>query len=492
VKWRRAAAVACDVAAFVLPLLVYAFSASSEPGEWDTAELQGVPYILGIAHPTGFPFYTLIGYAWSHVALLGTVAWRMNVMSGVAIAVACATGYALARRLGARRWIALPATLWFAFVNDVWAHAARAEAQDVALACETVAVYAFVRWMQGGRAGWFVASFALTGLGMAAHPQAVWLVPASIVGTLIARQRPSFGIAVKSVGALLAGIALYLYLPLRSAYVVAHNLDPTRVLANAGGGVFWNYNDPSTPSGLLAELTGKQSGAPSYFLSSLNPLHVQSTLWAFIQGFNQQYGTFALLVAFVGFLCWTKRDWRTALFACIACLAGLTFSVAYAAKEADIGRYQMLAWWLGVPMLSSAAPRWRKELWPALARIALAIFLLAGAGISLYQQRNFFKRVPGEGGRWVIDAVRPYVKSGDVLVAPWLDVTSLAYGAYVDRSLPGVIIVSDDRQRIWLYRPWARTHRVFVLANPQYTPVLPGTTFYKPLDDYHELLEVHP
>ena len=60
----RVARVLCGLAAFAVPAVAYVASVSHEPGSWDTAELQGVPYILGISHPTGFPFYVLLGFAW--------------------------------------------------------------------------------------------------------------------------------------------------------------------------------------------------------------------------------------------------------------------------------------------------------------------------------------------------------------------------------------------------------------------------------------------
>ena len=66
----------------------------------------------------------------------------------------------------------------------------------------------------------------------------------------------------------------------------------------------------------------------------------------------------------------------------------------------------------------------------------------------------------------MIDAVRPYVPPGSAIVTDWLDATSLAYGAYVDGSLPGRIIVSDDKLRVPLYQRWAKTRRVFVLVEP--------------------------
>ncbi|MBV9332861.1 MAG: DUF2723 domain-containing protein, partial [Candidatus Eremiobacteraeota bacterium] len=122
------------LAAFAIPAAVYIACAPIEPASWDSAELQGVPYILGITHPTGFPFYVLAGYVWSHALVLGSIAWRMNAMSGVAMAVASAAAYGVALEFGASAPVALLATLWFAFTQNVWVHAIRAEAQDLAVA----------------------------------------------------------------------------------------------------------------------------------------------------------------------------------------------------------------------------------------------------------------------------------------------------------------------------------------------------------------------
>ena len=139
----------------------------------------------------------LLGYLWSHVVAIGSVAFRMNAMSGVAIAITALAAYEVAREIGAGRWVALFATLWFAFTQNVWAHAARAEAQDLAVACEAIAIYAFLRWMRTGEARWFAGAFALCGLAMAAHPNALWLLPrvadrhaGRTAQTVVAARRP--------------------------------------------------------------------------------------------------------------------------------------------------------------------------------------------------------------------------------------------------------------------------------------------------------------
>ncbi len=476
--------------AFAVPAIVYAASASPEPASWDTAELQGVPYILGISHPTGFPFYVLLGYVWSHAFAFGSIAWRLNVLSGVAIAVACLAAYGVALEFGAGRPVALAATLWFAFTRNVWSHASRAEAQDIAVACATLAIYFFVRWMQGGRDGWFVAAFALAGLGMAAHPNALWVLPAFVVGALIARRRPSLRLLGGAVAVVVGALLLYAYLPLRSAYVVAHGLDPTATLAGAGGGIFWNYNDPRTPHGLAVELTGSETQTLSYFFASFNPLYLKDAVSAFVTGLHAEYGLIATILVFAGFVAAWRRDWRTTLVLALAATAALIFSVVYP-NESDVGRYRLLASWVAVPLLGALAPRPRRTL-EVLASAALAVFLSIGAGMAFDRHRAFFRHAPREGGRWVIDAVRPYVPPGAAIVTGWLDATSLAYGAYADLSLPGRIIVSDDTLRTKRYGPWAKNRRVFVLVNPHDVDALPGTRDVAKLDAYHELFEVEP
>ncbi|HZV76289.1 MAG TPA: DUF2723 domain-containing protein [Candidatus Babeliales bacterium] len=478
------------LAAFALPAIVYMASASPEPASWDTAELQGVPYILGITHPTGFPFYVLIGYVWSHAFAFSSVAWRLNVMSGVAIAAAGAAAYGVALEFGASPLVALLATLWFAFTQNVWAHAARAEAQDLAMACCALAVFAFVRWMRAGAGGWFAAAFALAGLGMAAHPNALWVLPAFVIGAIITKRRPSGRLAAGSLALLAAGLALYLYLPLRSSFVVAHGLDPASVLPGAGGGIFWNYNDPRTLHGFARELSGSESNAPAYFFASFNPLHLRAALAAFVASTYEQYGAIATLLLFGGFVAAWRRDWRATLVLVVACTAGLLFLVVYP-NEGDVGRYRLLASWLAVPLLGALTPQSARGS-STLLQGALIVFLGWGAVSAFERGSDLFNHPLREGGRWVIDAVRPYVRPGDIVVTGWLDATSLAYGAFVDGSLRGRVVVSDDELRIATYRQWAKNRRVFVLTDPRNVTELPGAHDYANLDPYHELYEVVP
>ncbi|MBV9057278.1 MAG: DUF2723 domain-containing protein [Candidatus Eremiobacteraeota bacterium] len=476
--------------AFLIPAVIYAASASHEPGSWDTAELQGVPFILGISHPTGFPLYVLAGYVWSHVVAVDTIAWRMNVMSGVAVGIACTAAYGVARLLGAARTTALGATLWCSVTPNIWSHASRAEAQDLAFMCAALAIYAMLRWMHGASTAWCVAAFALSGLGIAAHPNALWILPALILGAIVGRRRGTSGRrarapALLALAAFLAGIALYAYLPLRSSYLVAHNADPTQALAGAGGGIFWNYNDPRSLAGLARELSGSESQTPSYLLASLNPVHFFSALVAFVGETRAQYGIAGAIAIAVGVVLSWRRDWRVTLVLLLAGVTGLVFSVIYP-NESDVDRYRLLVPWIAVPFLCALAPRAARG-GRAVLHVAVVLAFLAAAAWNVQRHLSFFHHPSGEGGRWVIEAVRPYAATSDVIVTGWLDATSLAYGAYVDGTLPRRIIVSDNSLRLGLYRVWSQRRRVFVLVDPHDTKMLPGAQDFAKLDDYHEL-----
>jgi hypothetical protein len=67
--------------------VVYLFTVSPTVNFIDSGELTTALYEPGVAHPPGYPLYTLLGYVVSHV-LPGEVAWRVNLISAISAAVA--------------------------------------------------------------------------------------------------------------------------------------------------------------------------------------------------------------------------------------------------------------------------------------------------------------------------------------------------------------------------------------------------------------------
>jgi len=452
--------------AFLVPLGLYLASTGGYPAYWDTGELQTVPYILGIAHPTGFPLFTLVGWIVSHGVPLGSVAWRINAMCAVAVAGAAWTAWRVAVRLGAYPPMALVAALWFACGTVVWTRAIRADVHDLALLLGTLAIASALEFHLTGDARTLVWSALWFGLGLANHPIAIWLVPGLLVLALIGGHKiPARSVAVSCV-LVTTALALYAYLPIRSAVVTAAGLDPTRILPGIDGGFLWDYNHPSTWQGFLAEVSGSQFGAGSTVAAALAlgayPTYAQQWLHEAVP----EFGQFGMLLAAIGVVMLALRDWRAVAGLVIAACAAVPFAVAFRAVESDVARYFMLSFW----MVGVAVAGWLPAAWfergSALEKaVAAAILLFTAvyAARTLHGNVAILQMRDDRGAQNVIDTVRSSTPANAVVVTPWLDATALGYAAYVQRSLGSRIIVSawpDDM--VAEYPAWMRQRPVYV------------------------------
>jgi hypothetical protein len=202
-------------------------------GSGDTAEFQRVVPTLGVAHPTGYPFYTMLGWLWSQLPLGATPAWRMNLFSAVMAALAVGALFLVGRALGQSRLVAAMAALTFAVSATFWSQATIAEVYALAALIQALLLLALLRWRQGrnpnAKKGWplWVAGLLL-GLGLAHHRTIILLIPGALVfwglearGWRLDTARPLplsslLSQAAHAILAALAGCLLYVYLPIRA------------------------------------------------------------------------------------------------------------------------------------------------------------------------------------------------------------------------------------------------------------------------------------
>jgi hypothetical protein len=223
------------LANLVLPLLVFSgvfllYAATAAPATLfgDPSEYQFVPAILGISHPPGYAFYTLLAKLWQLLVPLGTVAYRTNRLACAAgawtatmvysIVVECALASGSADRPSRKAGLgALFAALALATAADMWQHSIHANAHVVSAALVATHVWLLARWRRTGRERW-LAAFAFT-LGLAAvhHPITLMGVPGYAAFVLVVRPRVrrDWRLLVLLAACLLLGLTPFLYLPLR-------------------------------------------------------------------------------------------------------------------------------------------------------------------------------------------------------------------------------------------------------------------------------------
>ena len=215
----------------------------------DAGEMITVAYLLGVAHPPGYPLYTLLAKLASLIPF-GTVAWRVNLFSALA---GSAASLLLCR--GVIRWTgdvaagALAAGV-LAFGPLVWPYAITAEVFALNNLFVAGLVYFAARAASEHAATGTVSSRTLNvgalwlGLGFAHHhtlvflgiPYALFLLALTGRRVLSPRVLPSFA------GIVLLGMTPYLYL----------------VVASGRAPVTWG--DTSTLDGFLTHFLRREYG----------------------------------------------------------------------------------------------------------------------------------------------------------------------------------------------------------------------------------------
>ena len=221
------------------PFLLYL--ASLYPGlssYRDAGDMASSAWTLGVAHPPGYPLYVLLGRLWCALLPVGSVAYRLNVLSALAGAAACALGAAAAARLAGERgrpWFpaAAGAALVLAAAPAFW---------HLSLLSEMYSLNAFyaaaLLWLAASdspRARPLFAAGLLLGLGLGNHQTLLAVAPALAWS---ARGRLSGRGWAWVFGLFALGAAVFLFLPVRAW------TDP-----------WLDWGDPRTPARLWRVLT---------------------------------------------------------------------------------------------------------------------------------------------------------------------------------------------------------------------------------------------
>jgi tetratricopeptide (TPR) repeat protein len=197
---------------------LYALGACPTIYVGDSGELVTAVHTLGIPHPPGSPLYVLVGKAFTLAVPVGSVAYRMSLFSAVCAAAACALLYRLCRRLDLGLVPALLAAFLLALAPSFWGEANVQRVYSLGALFVVLATDAAFRWDRGRDPRHLALAFFLAGLGATAH--IFMTVYAVALGVFVLVREPGIvlrpGRLAAVGGALLAGLAVYAYLPLRS------------------------------------------------------------------------------------------------------------------------------------------------------------------------------------------------------------------------------------------------------------------------------------
>ena len=225
-------------------------------GDW--GEMQTVPHILGIAHPTGYPTYILLAWL-TELIPVGSVALRANLLSAVLVSLAVAIATAISIRLGVRPLIAIAAGIASAAIGTVWAAATVAEVNPLHLFFAAALLHRALVWEEHRRVRDLVLGGLLVGLSLGNHLLTVFIAPFVALFVLWVGRREILArpwTLLAAGGATVLGLLVYLYIPIAASRV------PPPALP---------YNHPVTLDAVWWLVSGTQFRGQFDFLSAAGP-----------------------------------------------------------------------------------------------------------------------------------------------------------------------------------------------------------------------------
>ena len=456
--------------------------------------MQTVPWILGIAHPTGFPAFVLGGFAFAHLVPIGTVAWRLTLFSAMAMAVAAWSLFAAAREIRLAPLSALFGAWVFASTALAWTRGTRTEVHALAIAATALALWIGLRFMRTRDLRLLPYGALALSMSLAVHPVAVFFIPLMLawafIGISARRRKPSPRQAsvphkptliISCIIAMLSGPLLYCYMPLRSAWLTRLRTDPTLSLGIPPGRPYWDYGHTATPDGFIRELTGSAFSVGGGLSGIFSPAAYAKLSTVFFADLNIALGQhFVIPFIVVGALALVTRIGKiaTALLLSFGFLA-VPFAASYT-SESDVPRYFLAAYWLAtllfvfgletvvkfarhtIALIVPHAKKWLYYIRYALPLIALALIL--GTNIKTNWPQMQLQH-HDDGARAFINRVISVTPHNAIIVSFWTYATPLAYAAYVEGTMQDRIVETawpaDDSAN---FPAWSQ-HRPIVLIS---------------------------
>jgi hypothetical protein len=457
-------------------LVVYGLTLPNSVTGGDSGELICAASDLGVAHPPGYPLWTMLAHLFTLIPH-GSLAWRASLFSAVCGAGAAGLLCRTTQIWTGQWWVGLLAGGLFAFSPLTWTWSIQAEV----FALNNLLLAALL-WAAAGFGAVGAASYArlaglAAGLALANHHTSVF-----VIGPLAAwfcwrlyrpqddqPRAPRLRLAFEAGAMTALGLLCYLYLPLAGKF--SH-------------GLIWG--EPSTWHGFLTHLLRREYGT---FQLAAGTTATEVSLPLLLERYFATAASRLMIIglplALIG-LAWSifnrgsprvSRSLGIAV-AAVLCLYLVGFQSLVNLSPADpllagvLARFWMLpdlllALLAGLGIAAIAAK------WPAVQRAAAGLsvaIVLAQAGTH-WREQSKHSAVVASYGRAILSELTP---DAILLVRGDLPSNAVRYVQRAEGFRPDVIVLDQEMlTRGWYVAQMARRHPRVVFPGTHYDPAAP-------------------
>lgn len=320
--------------AYLFP--IYAATLGRDVGTADTFEFQVTASQMGIAHPTGYPLYLMLGKLWTLLPFGRTIAMRLNVGTMVYALIAVLLIAHLLYKLFDHKAHAILLASALGLLPTFWSQAIQAEVYSLH-AVFIIGILSVIHYLlsitrSGNQQSIVIWLALLAGFGMTNHVTTVLLAPAIGLALIFMRfwqwQRNTF---LRMAVAAILPLILYAYLPIRWQAV---------------------NGEPMGLSRLFGWVTGTRFAGALVWRAWLDDM----ARWGIIgRIYHQEWGTIGLILIFAGFIALFIHNWRFNLSLTAAWVAFSFYALNYYVPDLNVFMLPaliiMTIWWAALPLV---------------------------------------------------------------------------------------------------------------------------------------------
>jgi len=328
--------------------VVYLFTLAPGIVEIDSGELTTAQIILGIAHPTGYPLFTMIGYLWSLLPFPSSPVYQANLLAALFTAGSILffiksarlildssetvrlsagkqkkkknkeTEIKTAPRVELKNSAAVFAGLLLAFSVTYWKQSASVEVYSLHLLLLNGIIFFLLKAFlnESELKTWLVFAVALA-LGFTNHMTTLLILPGTAF--LYFTKEKFSGKSFKQIGLMLAAFfpalaLIYAYLPLR-----------------ASQSPLLNWGNPVNFENFFRHVSGKQYRVWLFSSSDAAKKHLAD----FFQNLPGEFAYLGLIPILIGLWFFSKRNKKLFYFLLINFFATVFYSINYDIHDLD-------------------------------------------------------------------------------------------------------------------------------------------------------------
>ncbi len=435
-SFQRKTTFACILLLFI-DFIVYFRTLAPTVQFIDSGELAVVCKTLGIAHPTGYPLYTLLGRLFTLLPFQDII-FRLNLFS---LLVVCSANLILLliilklveNKSDVSIWTAFSTSLIFSFTPTLWSQAVSNEVYGLNVFAYGLIVFLILTWREryqkAGGANLLYLLVFVYGLSFGSHMTTVLLLPAIFFMLLTYEKKALFDPEKLLSGFIFftLGLSVYLYLPLRSAQ------NP-----------LLDWGNPENWSAFIRHVSGRQYKA---WMFSASSAQVLSNLEKFVNLFFKNFPPYILPFTFLGIWRLLAKDRKFLFFLCFIFFFTLIYAIKYSIPDLDpffLGCFLVNAILVGNGFFF---------VFQNLQKVKLHKIVSAGMMVLLILfplvllKKNYFEQDQSQS-YFAYDLnsniLRSAQKDGLILTQLWGHYSPWLYLRYVEQKRPDLVVLSRD------------------------------------------------